>query len=699
MKIEFINNHHSLYPAVKKLGKKYNATLGFMPEGGFDDYAVGKCIITASESDTLMGYLMYRQTSRCGRIAIVHLVVDDPYRGKGVTTTLLDTLRDKFKDSGAVGMVLNCRKDFTKPSKLWERYGFIAKGQKRSRSYETHYLTTWWYPFDQKDLFTLAYEESDKVRALMDANIIMKLRDAETENRVPLEPKEDPRCLLADWLVEETDLCYAPEIFNEIHRDSDLERTKRTNSFLSNFAQAPYNVEEQKKTAKGLKMILTGDTDNDESDRKQVATCIASGIPYFITYDAEIIKKKEEIAELYDIEILTPQEFLMKIDQLLHSEKYAPVLLRGVTMHTMSRLDSKSMQKCVEAFRAVKLRERKLDFENAVNGCVNNGGEMYTVSNQGTVASFNGVSVNKEEARIHFVRVAEGPLCTSLFCQIVTDLLRKCVEEGRKRIVIEDKYLTVEQQSFLLNFGFLERDDGSFIKHIVNAVIGQEQIDSLLIENGVFSMDYLENPEDREWTQEQILRIEKVFYPLKIHDLEIPCYIVPIRPYWAGQLFDSVVSSGQIFGADPSRLWSFENVYYRHTKPITEKAPARILWYESNDNQESARSMRVVGCSYLTEVYTDKPKVLYKMFKHFGIYEWSDIYKLCEGKIDVNIRALKFSHTELFPHPIGKDTVNDVLELYGHGRSTFPSPLKVRKEVFFDLYEIGKGCDSGLPSV
>ena len=67
MKIEFINNHHSLYPAVKKLGKKYNATLGFMPEGGFDDYAVGKCIITASESDTLMGYLRYRQTSRYGR--------------------------------------------------------------------------------------------------------------------------------------------------------------------------------------------------------------------------------------------------------------------------------------------------------------------------------------------------------------------------------------------------------------------------------------------------------------------------------------------------------------------------------------------------------------------------------------------------------------------------------------------------------
>ena len=164
MTIEFINNLHPLYPGVKKLGKKYNATLGFMPEGGFDDYALGKSIIIASEGDQLLGYLMFRQTSRYGRITIVHLAVDEPYRGQGVSTSLLDALRDRFKNSGAPGMVLNCRKDFVKPSRLWERYGFVAKSQKRSRSYETHYLTTWWYDFQQRDLFTIVYEESEKVR-------------------------------------------------------------------------------------------------------------------------------------------------------------------------------------------------------------------------------------------------------------------------------------------------------------------------------------------------------------------------------------------------------------------------------------------------------------------------------------------------------------------------------------------------------
>jgi hypothetical protein len=44
----------------------------------------------------------------------------------------------------------------------------------------------------------------------LDTNIIIKLRD-NTDN---FEPTQDPRSLLADWLVEEVDYYYAPEINN-----------------------------------------------------------------------------------------------------------------------------------------------------------------------------------------------------------------------------------------------------------------------------------------------------------------------------------------------------------------------------------------------------------------------------------------------------------------------------------------------------
>lgn len=148
---------------------------------------------------------------------------------------------------------------------------------------EEHYLTTWWYDFNPRTLFSMMYEESSKVRALLDANIIMKLRDAGMGIKFK-NPKEDPRCLLQDWLVDETELCYAPEVFNEINRDEDIRRGQATRDYVNSaFIQALFDTEKKTEIAKELEKILSGSSVNSISDRKQVASCIAAGIPYFIT--------------------------------------------------------------------------------------------------------------------------------------------------------------------------------------------------------------------------------------------------------------------------------------------------------------------------------------------------------------------------------------------------------------------------------
>lgn len=90
---------------------------------------------------------------------------------------------------------------------------------------------------------------------------------------------------------------------------------------------------------------------------------------------------------------------------------------------------------------------------------------------------------------------------------------------------------------------------------------------------------------------------------------------------------------------------------HQRTKPITEKCPARILWYVSAD-KNSPRSKAIVACSYLDDVITGLPKDLFSRYKHYGIYEWSDIYKLCCEDIHNLVRALKFSQTQLFEKPV-----------------------------------------------
>ena len=77
MTIECINNESRFFQDVKTLGKRNSATLGFMPEGGFEDHAQNKWIIVACIDDTLCGYLMFREVPRYSRVSIVHLCIDE----------------------------------------------------------------------------------------------------------------------------------------------------------------------------------------------------------------------------------------------------------------------------------------------------------------------------------------------------------------------------------------------------------------------------------------------------------------------------------------------------------------------------------------------------------------------------------------------------------------------------------------------
>lgn len=672
MNIDFIDSSHSLYPAVKRLGTKYKATLGFMPDGGFDDYAARRNIVTASEGGELMGYLMYREVKQFSRVTIVHLAVDDPFRGKGVSTMLINALKKRFKDTGVAGISLSCRRDFEKPSEVWERNDFIAKWSRRSRSFEEHYLTTWWYDFNPRTLFSMMYEESSKVRALMDANIIMKLRDAGMGIKFK-NAKENPCCLLQDWLVDETELCYAPEVFNEINRDKDIYRGQTTRDYVNSaFTQALFDTEKKTQIANDLEEMLPGKSVNTISDRKQVASCIAAGIPYFITYDEAVIKKRDVIKASYDVEIYTPQEFVMKIDKLLHREDYSPSLLKGVAFHTVSQQAAADLNANIDYFLQKRRSERKLDFENMVNGCVNEGGKLITVNFQEQKLAFYGIKDDNETSTIHFLRLAEGALSASLMCQIVTDKLRECAKKKRRFIVLKEKYLAEEQKDFLENLGFIQQAQESYVKQIRAEIVAKTS---------------------QPWknlSNYELVQVERMLFPLKIRDLDIKTYIIPIWPRWAGQLFDSTISSEDLFGADPEKLWSFENVYYRHTKPITEVPPARILWYVSGHGEVCSHSKAIVGCSYLMDVKTGKAKDLFKLYKHYGIYVWKDIYELCNGKEDSDIRALKFSHTELFTRPIVYEKVQLILKKHGYRRNTFASPLAVNNDVFIEMYEMGR---------
>lgn len=677
MTIEFIDNRNSFFSDVKTLGRKNSATLGFMPDGGFEDHAKNKCIIVAHDGKILAGYLMFRVVSRSSRVSIVHLCVSNDYRGKGISTALLNTLKGKFEKTYR-GISLNCRRDFKHASKVWKDFGFVSLNTVRSRSYDENYLNRWWYNFNQPNLFSSSL--TSKVKALLDMNIIVKLR--ESEGCEAVSPLEDPRGLLADWLIDETELCFAPEAYNEIERDENLQRAAKTRKFLSSFSLLQIDVEEQKKVVAELENIICGTSENDISDRKQIASCIVSQTPYFITYDEGLLNKKAGIEKKYPIQIYNPQEFIIQIDQLLHGEEYLPNQLKGVYSDSISKLYSNELSSCVDKFWMQKMGENKHDFSSSVYKIVNiEDGQLYVQKRYGEAIAFYGICEKQYSTNIELLRISAKDICSALFFKIISEILQATLKSKKSQIVLEEKFITEEQKEILCNFGFILQGD-NYVKYVYSKVIAKEDV-SHIIQQSYPKVT-------KEYNDRILFEIERKLFPLKIRGLNIPVYIIPIQPYWAGQLFDITIAGEDLFGANPEKLWSFENVYYRHTKPITEKFPARILWYVSGRNKSYSHTKSIIASSYLTDVMTGKPKTLFRVNKRYGIYEWKDISTLCEGNIDTDIRALKFCHTEVFDYPVNYNKIQEILNSNGRKRNTFASPVEIDETIFFQIYQLGK---------
>lgn len=674
MTIEFIDDKNKFFSDVKILGKKNSSTLGFMPEGGFEDYAKKRCIIIAADNDILCGYIMYREVPRYSRISIVHLCVDCKYRGKGLTKLLLDTLRLKYENSyNYHGILLSCRDDYKVASNIWRKYGFVPRDEVRSRSMENHSLKKWWYDFNRQDLFSLTNTTTSKISALLDANIIIKLRDSANT----YEPTEDPRCIMADWLIEETELYYAPEMYNEIDRDANKQRAIRTKQFLSSFVEAKYSIERAKQIAYELSAIIQGKTDNDISDRKQLATCIAAEIKYFITFDKGIIAAKDKIESLYDVDIITPQEFVVTIDKLVHKETYSPRNFQGAVLHTLSKLSNEEIEVCIDEFWYRKGYEDKKAFRNLVYRVINSSNyTIDTIKNQEECIAFFAYAMGDDNISIPIIRVKEYAKEHTVFMGVIENMISLAIKENKMEILVSESQLSEEQKVILAKFGFLF-DSCIYKKYVCCDVICKDDISSYMESRGI-NISILDSKNDAN-----LLTIERILFPLKIYDINIPCYIIPIKPYWAGELFDKSIAGENLFGANVSKLWNVENVYYRHTKPITEKFPARILWYASS-GKGTIRNKAILACSYLDEVFTGLPKELFKMHKHYGVYEWRHIYDLCDKNINNPIRALKFSQTEVF-----KKTVpySSVIKILGKN-NTFASPVETSTSVFTQIYNL-----------
>jgi len=664
-------------------------TLGLMPKDAFKDAIKKKWILVFLEDGHILGYLQFRYTIKTQTLSIVHLCIDKPYRGKGYPEKLINKLVDEFKYS-ARGIKLNCRSDYHSAERFWNRYGFQPKSKQPSRGNNPNvHLVTWWYSFGTLDLFST--NQNDKLKSVLDFNVLAKMMECDEDD----EAREQILELMADWIVTEVDYYRTSETTNELFRDKNKNRQDQTRDFLRNYSELNIDKSLLKLKEVELESIYKGKTINDISDRRQLAETVLSGIPYFITLDDGILKHREKVFEKFNLKVISPPQLRLEIDYSINSSNYYPNRLSAENF-SIGKLKPEERTNLDTLFLSNATGEKKQSFNKIINSIITKGelGEVLIIKERDEIVALVSYYEEEDFIIVPLVRTKYYPLTQTIFMQNLSDLLKIALNRGKKFIVISDIHISPLDKQILLKYDFFEVDN-KWIRGIKQGIVS---INDLEIELNNFgkAIPYLnellqevENSTDNKYYL-NMLSLEKMLWPLKIIEAEIPCFIIPIKPYYAKELFDTKAAKAELFGVQPKLIWNKENVYYRNIAPNVEKYPARILWYASDDRL-SPRSKAIVCSSYLNEVVTGPAKEIFTKHERFGIYSWKkDILPLAKGKINTPIKLLMFSDSESFEYAIPLKKVKEILSKNQEKDNNFQSPLKIKNTTFMELYALGK---------
>ncbi len=624
-------------------------------------------------------------------VSIVHLCVHSHWQGRGISRLLFDELKSLTKD-GYLGVRVHCRVDYP-ANKLWPKLDFVAMGEIDGRGKKGTRLTIWKYEYDHPSLFSYAslQNENRKVKVVIDANVFYQLQAPDVPDH------EESLPLLEPWL--DIDLYITPEMLNEISRNKNKAEREAARKFADSFNTVATKASHLnfQKTQKELRPLFPESlSQSDASDLRQLAYAISDGIPFFVTRDGLVLDRADDIFEKFSIQILRPSDLILMQDELLRGEDYAPSRLAGSNIR-IEKVHSQQSGMLIKSFLPDS-GETKGSFNKKLQLALSNASTVETrvvLDAQGEAYGLISCSRQSDgQMDVPIFRVGKSAICRVVARYLINNLVMTASMENRKSIRISDEHLSPKVIPALQESGFFQFQEG-WLKVGLQDTLDVNSTIALLSapQWPDFSRDLLDKLTSllhSASNSDVMLDIEKILWPLKITELDIPVYVVPIRPEWAMHLFDADIANQDLFGGEPALILNAENVYYRSSFPKVLSAPGRVLWYVSAANRHYQGSMCIKACSYIDEVEIGKPKPLFSKYKNLGIYKWGDVYNGVAGsELDKDIMAFKFSKTEIFKHPISLSKLQEIWKADGKIFNNAVSPLKISQGLFLSLYALG----------
>lgn len=614
-------------------------------------------LLAACVGNDVAGYVAFRISGDEG--VIVHLCVAEVHRGRGVAGSLL---ADLFRETEHLRSVrLLCREDYAAANQMWPRFGFtcvderVGRGQDRAKLFLWRRLNETAHPLIES---IDEVQRRERRTVVVDANVFVHF-DCDSDQA------EESKSLLADWLEPEIVICITSELLNEITRSTDEGLRSRRRAQMSAFITLEALADEFQSALREVSSVLPeAVSESDHSDRRQLAHAVAKEAEYFVTRDETLLGHAGGLEQTFGIRVVRPSDLVSVIHNDIDPLSYAPARLLGT-----------SIQECApksEAdffpFQAFAQGETKAEFLALCRTVRTDPSRFVTrlVSPPGdTPILLYSLAETVAGARIELLRVRNHNLSATVLRRVISEQIIACQQHGLRSVHCADFVMPVVND-VLLELGF-RMLDGELVKTSVASITETSSLPALL---------------PRSSGASEPAELERLYWPLKISDSELPSFVIPIRPHWAADLFDVGLAESSLFGADHASALALENVYYSRS-PIRIPPNARILWYVSG------RVGEVRACSICVATTRGPARDVFRRFRRLGVYEWSDLLEMTDGDTQAEVTAYQFALTERFALPVPWSRLQEILGLHqGHG-NPIASPVRIPSSAFIELYSRG----------
>ncbi|MFH5230223.1 hypothetical protein [Antrihabitans spumae] len=653
------------------LGDHNRRTLGFLPRAGYIEAANRQHVIAAiTHDDTLAAYCIFDPTEKYVRI--VHICVDTGHTGKKLAARLITEVSER--NSHLPGLRLKCRRDWPADS-MWPKLGFQPQTDVRGRSAAGHLLTVWWRPnVDNFDLFSLPPQEIDSPIVAVDSNVFSDLHTQRKERR---DRFSGSVALLAG--DQQITLAVPFSVPSELNKTVDANERNRLVQTASTYRKLSGNPAEVASTKATILSVVPPDAiDSDPSlrtDAQLLAEAIVGGANIFLTRDDNAVRQLGTAAfDRFGIAVIDPSELKGFLHRREHWQDYQPARLAETT-YEITRGDHSewnspklaNMLNNADGERRSAFKRRLKDLAEESTQQVQ---RSLLHAPDGTLMAAWAVDTSSpERLRIPFLRVNPSELSSTVARQIIFSLRRTAVSLSSSAILVEDPYISRTTRALLEVEGFAAGSGGVAIAYVISKCSAWEEVRRMVMAAGG-DLSMLESACP---TAEQIAELERIWWPVKIIDGDLPNYFVPIKSNFAYELLghaNTLISRSVELGL------SREHVYYRSAR-MQLQAPARLLWYSSEQD------MQVVACSRLLESSTGTPESLYQSFKQLGVWNLSMIRNAADDKNRVGV--LRFTDTEIFERPIPLNT----LRRFSGAKLPSQGPRRIDNSLFKILYDEG----------